>query len=331
MATLKDVAKLACVDVSTVSRALNNTSYVHPETKKRIYAAAKELGYSPNVMAQALRQGKRHTIGIVVPRLHLAIFSEILQGIESKARQYGYSTLVCVTEDDPKVEKDCLNRLRNGFVDGIIIAPVGKNSHLIRDIKASGISVIQLIRKQDQSIGSIIADYEKCAYDAVNYLYHKGCKTIGLIAGSQNLTTFRGRYEGYHKAIKRFNLEEHLSECSFPVNSFEYGYECTMKLIDSTDALDAIIACVDVQGLGARRALKDEGFTNSQVKVISLTGHSIGGMLQTPMTSLEIPAHEMGEKAALMIIEDIEAPGNNKPGPKHLTFTSTLVERESTL
>ena len=87
MATLKDVARLACVDVSTVSRALNNTSYVHPDTKARIYAAAKELGYHPNVMAQALRQGRRHVIGVVVPRLHLAIFSEILQGIEREAGQ----------------------------------------------------------------------------------------------------------------------------------------------------------------------------------------------------------------------------------------------------
>lgn len=86
MATLKDVAKLACVDVSTVSRALNNTSYVHPDTKAKIYAAAKELGYHPNIMAQALRQGRRHTIGVVVPRLHLAIFSEILQGIEEGPR-----------------------------------------------------------------------------------------------------------------------------------------------------------------------------------------------------------------------------------------------------
>ena len=104
MATLKDVAKLANVDVSTVSRALNNTSYVHPDTKERIYAAAKELGYHPNVMAQALRQGKRHTIGVVVPRLHMAIFSEILQGIEQQASELGYATLICSTNDNPKTD-----------------------------------------------------------------------------------------------------------------------------------------------------------------------------------------------------------------------------------
>lgn len=122
MATLKDVARLACVDVSTVSRALNNTSYVHPDTKERIYAAAQELGYHPNVMAQALRQGKRHTIGVVMPRLHMTIFSQILQGIEQEARNRGYATLICVTEDEAKAERECLTRLRNGFVDGLIIA-----------------------------------------------------------------------------------------------------------------------------------------------------------------------------------------------------------------
>ena len=113
MATLKDVAKLANVDVSTVSRALNNTSYVHPDTKERIYAAAKELGYRPNVMARALRQGRGQVIGVVVPRLHMPIFSEILQGIEAQAQTLGYMTTVCVTEEDAKVEKDRLNRLRD--------------------------------------------------------------------------------------------------------------------------------------------------------------------------------------------------------------------------
>ena len=90
MATLKDVAKLACVDVSTVSRALNNTSYVHPDTKARILAAVKELSYQPNVLAKGLRQGKRHTIGIVVPRLSMTVFAELIQGIDEEARYHGH-------------------------------------------------------------------------------------------------------------------------------------------------------------------------------------------------------------------------------------------------
>ena len=108
------MAKLACADVSTVSHALNNTSYVHPDTKAKIYAAAKELGCHPNIMAQALR----HTMSVVVPPLYLAFFSEILQGIE-EAQRLNYTTMVCVTEDDAKEEQERPNRLRSGFVDGL--------------------------------------------------------------------------------------------------------------------------------------------------------------------------------------------------------------------
>lgn len=331
MATLKDVARLACVDVSTVSRALNNTSYVHPDTKERIYAAVKELGYHPNVMAQALRQGKRRTIGVVIPRLHLAIFSELLQGIEQGARDLGYATLICNTEDDPKVERDCLNRLRNGFVDGIIIAGTGRNGRIVRDIRASGVAVVQMVRQQEGQISSVVADYEACGYEAVRFLQQKGCWEIGLINGSLDLAPYKGRHDGYRKAVKDFGLSAHFSQCQYPVNSFEYGYECANQLLDTVPGLDGILAAVDIQGLGAIRALTEREIRiPEEVKVISLTGHSVGGMLETAMTSMEMPAHEIGVKAALMTIEEIDSPEEHKSGPRHLVYQSSLVEREST-
>ena len=330
MATLKDVAELAAVDISTVSRALNNTSYVHPDTKARIYAAAKELGYRPNLTAKALRQGRRYTIGMVVPRLHLAIFSEILQGAEREARKRGYATVICVTEDDPKTERDCLERLRGGLVDGIIIAATGRNNRLLRDIEASEIAVVQLVREQEPRISSIVADYEMCGYDAVRFLYDRGCRNIGLISGSLHLAPYRKRQDGYCRAVRELGLEENLSECEYPVNSFEYGYACAKQLLNDNDRLDAIIAAVDVQGLGATRFLTEGGKTGEQIKVMSLTGHSVGRMLQTTMTSMEMPAHEMGANAARMVIEKIEAPASEKPSIQHMTFATTLVEREST-
>lgn len=331
MATLKDVARLACVDISTVSRALNNTSYVHPDTKKRIYAAAKELGYHPNVMAQALRHGKRHTIGVVVPRLHLAIFSEILQGIEEEARQLGYATLLCNTEDDRRTEKECLDRLRGGFIDGLIIAGTGYNNRLIRDIQASGIAVVQMVRQQDKRISSIVADYEACGNDAVHFLYEKGCRHIGLINGSLDLDPYKGRHIGYCKAIKKLGLDENLTRSDHPVNSFEHGYECAEQLLDDVPDLDAIMTAVDIQGLGAIRALTERKIqVPEQVKVISLTGHEVGRMLETSMTSMEMPAHEMGKKAAQMVIDAINASADQKPSTQHVTFATVLVEREST-
>lgn len=331
MATLKDVAKLACVDVSTVSRALNNTSYVHPDTKERIYAAVKQLSYQPNVLAQGLRQGKRHTIGVVVPSLHMSIHAELTHGIEQEARKKGYSTLLCNTEDQPKIEKECLNRLRNGFVDGIIIAATGKNNRLLQDIRSSGIPILQIIRQQNANISSVVADYTACGYDAVKYLYSKGCRKIGMINGSTDLVPYRDRYTGYRRALEELHLEEVSALSLKPGNTFEYGYQCTEELLEICPDLDAIMAAVDIQGLGAMRALKAHGIrVPDQVRLMSMTGHSIGALLETAMTSLEIPAREMGEKALRMILDEIEADAGAKPSAQHLVFPASLVEREST-
>lgn len=330
MATLKDVARLACVDVSTVSRALNNTSYVHPDTKTRIFAAVKELSYQPNVLAQGLRQGKRHTIGVVVPKLHLTLFTDITQSIELECRKLGYAILICHTEDNPAIEKECLNRLRNGFVDGIIIAGTGRNSHLLRDIHASGMAVVQIVRKQEGTISSVIADYDACGYETVRYLVSKGCREIGLINGSTNLAPYQERYHGYHRAMEELGLPETCATSLEPTNSFEYGYQCTIELLNQNPELDAIMAAVDIQGMAALRALKDRNIpVPDQIRLISLTGHSIGELLETSMTSLEVPARKMGEKAAQIVIEEVEASSDAKPSVQHLVFSASLVERES--
>lgn len=330
MATLKDVAKLAYVDVSTVSRALNNTSYVHPDTKARILAAVKELSYQPNILAQGLRQGKRHTIGVVVPRLYLTVFAEIVQGIEEAARYLGYCTLICNTEDDPAVERECLNRLRNGFVDGIIIAGTGKCGRLLRDIRTSGMPVVQIIRKQEKSISSVIADYEASGYHAVKYLVEKGCREIGLINGPMHLAPYQERYKGYKRAIRDYGLREICSESAKPTNSFEYGFQCAEELLSANCLLDAIIVAVDVQGMGALRALKERGMSApDDVKIISLTGHVIGEMLETTMTSIVIPSFEMGKNATKMLIDEIESDPDSKKTVQHVSFDMVLAERES--
>lgn len=332
MATLKDVAKLACVDVSTASRALNNTSYVHPETKARIYAAVKQLSYHPNLLAKGLRQGKRHTIGVVVPSISMSVFSEITQGIELEARKFGYETLICCTKDDPNVEKECLNRLRNGFGDGIIIASTGENARQIRDIRDSGISVVQVVRRQDKTMSSVVTDYHEIAYNGVKYLISKGCRHIGLINGFSKLIPYRDRYRGYHDAISESGYTENVVGLSGPSrNYFKEGYEGVYQLFKQDPKLDGIMAAVDMHGIGALRALKKEGLKfPEQIKVMSLTGHCIGDMLETSMTSMEMPAFEMGSKAVQLLIGEMETQQEITPAYQHIMFHASLAERETT-
>ncbi len=188
----------------------------------------------------------------------------------------------------------------------------------------------QIVRKQENSISSVIADYDACGYDTVKYLYSKGCREIGLINGTTSLAPYRERYNGYHRAMEELELTETCATSPMPGNNFEYGYQCTEDLLNQNPHLDAIMAAVDIQGMAAIRALKDRKIrVPEQIRLVSLTGHSIGGLLETTMTSLEIPAHEMGEKATHMVIDEIEAPSDSKPSVQHLVFSASLVERES--
>lgn len=334
MATLKDVAKLTNVDISTVSRALNNTSYVHPDTKKKIFAAVEQLSYKPNLLTKGLHQGKHQTIGVVVPSINLNVFGEIVQEIEIRARKLGYSILICNTQDRPDVEEECLTRLRNGLVDGIIIASTGQNGRMLRNIKSDGLSVVQMVRMQDKNFSSVVANYYASGYKGVKYLASRGCLHIGFVGAIEFLVPYKERYRGYSKAIKELKYQEY--RVNFEVGSddegyFQNGYAAVGQLLQMQPKLDGIMVATDMQGLGVIRALNEAGISvPGQIRVMSLTGHSIGGMLETTITSMEMPAKDMGRRLVEMIIEDIEAKPGEKPSTQHVVFDTTLVEREST-
>lgn len=332
MATLKDVAKLANVDASTVSRTLNNNSYVHEDTRKRVMEAVEQLSYKPNLLAQGLRKGKRQSIGVIIPSISLSIFSDIVQVIEREATKLGYRIIICISDDDPEIEKEYIERLRNGLVDGIIIASTGKNNAALRNIQNSGIAVIQLIRKQDKTLSSIVANYHSSAYEAVRYLVSRGCKKIGLINGSMKVLPYIERCEGYKQAIQEFGLEAYVIDSGAKKESyFEDGYTGAKKLLEKDPDIDGIIVAADMHGIGVIRYLKEQKIAiPDQIKVMSLTGHSIGGMLETAMTSVELPSQQIGELITKSIIKDIEAPKNGKRIPVHQELGVTLVERETT-
>ena len=330
MPTLKDVAKLACVDVSTVSRALNNSAHVHPETRRRIFEAVEKLSYRPNVLAQSLRKGKRHTIGVVVPRLQFTMFGDAVQAAEKRALELGYASIVCSTDDDPAVEASCLDRLGNGFVDGLLVAATGKNGRALRSLAATGMPIVQLVRRDNLGLSCVTADFEACAYEGVRYLADKGCRCIGLVNGPSRIGPYRERLSGYRRAIGELGLPEVVASDNAQGNSFEYGYGSAQRLLNENPGLDAIMVAVDVQGMGAMRALRERGLRYpDDARLISLTGYRMGSLLETPMTSMEVPTAEISRKAVDMLVEQIEAPADAKPSVASLVFPPTLVERQS--
>ena len=215
--------------------------------------------------------------------------------------------MISTTEESAKVERETLSRLRNGFVDGIIIAGTGANGRLVRDIKSSGLPVAQVVRRQERDISSVVADYEACAHDGTMFLADKGCMEIGLINGSMDIAPYLARYKGYKKAIAKRELPEITTTCTHPWNSFEYGYQCAGQLLDENPKLDAIMAAVDVQGLGAMRAIKERGLrVPEDVSVMGYDGIHLAQVLG--LTTYWQDTRQIGKIAAERLISLIEHP-----------------------
>ncbi|WP_277250847.1 LacI family DNA-binding transcriptional regulator [Peptoniphilus vaginalis] len=330
MTTLKDVAKLANVDVSTVSRALNNSGYVHPQTKKRIMDAVEELSYKPNLLIKGVKKGKRKNICVMIPSLFLSMFGELVQLIEEKARDYEYEIVIINTNDDPDVEEISLKKVRDSYTDGLLIVSTGQNKRLIRDINSSDLPVVQLVRNQTDHLSSVDVNYFNCAHEGVHFLRRCGCERIALINGIMEIRPFAERYRGYLKAISELGQDDlSINNDYYNMDFFKTGYNKFKELDDQYGNIDGILTANDLQAMGVLRAAKDLGYIIPEdLKIISLAGHSMGELLETKITSMEMPLDLIANKSVELLINKINSKSDYSQ-VEHVTFNTSLNIRET--
>lgn len=330
MATIRDVAKLANVDVSTVSRALNNKENVHPETKRRILKAVEDLSYQPNMLARGLKERRSHTIALLMPGFGTSVFTSVAEGVEFAARENDYTVIVCNTEGNPRIEAAYINKLKNRFVDGFVCTNITAHSHHILSLKEEGIPVVLAVRMIDHSIDAVVMNYFKAAYDATMYLLDKGCRNICLINGSLDSIPFTDRYRGHLKALADCGIlwdERNIENTG--QSTFVNGFEAMTRLLNQHRQIDGVLASTDALAIGAVRALRKQSLRIPEdVKLIDCTGNPITAMLETPLTVMEMPGFKIGMQASTRLIELIE--GTENPTPVIARFEAELIEREST-
>ena len=331
MTTLKDVAKLANVDVSTVSRALNNSGYVHPQTKKRIMDAVEQLSYKPNLLVKGVKRGKRKNLCVMIPSLFLSMFGELVQLIEEKARDYEYEIVIINTNDDPDVEETSLKKVRDSYTDGMLIVSTGQNKRLIRDINSSDLPVVQLVRNQTNHLSSVDVNYFNCAHEGVHFLHKCGCERIALINGIMEIRPFAERYRGYLKAISELDQDDlSISNDYYNMDFFKTGYNKFEELDEKYGDIDGILTANDLQAMGVLRAAKDLGYeVPEDLKILSLAGHSMGELLETKITSMEMPLDLIANKSVELLINKINSKSDYSQ-VEHVTFNTSLNIRETT-
>lgn len=331
-ATLQDIAKRLNVSISTVSRALKDSHEIGDSTKKSIIELAKNLDYIPNPLALGLLKNKTFTVGVVVPKIGYHYYSSAISGIEEILNQYGYSVMICQSNESQDQEKTHVKNLVGTRVDGIIASLSESTIDIAHFVYAQqkGIPVIFFDRVPEYQMASrVIVDNEAAAITATEHLIASGRNCIAYIAGPENLRISRIRYNGYKKALEAHGLQVDnrlLIHCEF---SHMMGYHACKKMLRQNIGFDAVIAVNDNACAGVLAALRETGIrVPEQVAVVGFNDEPYDIFLSPALTTVRQPAYEIGIEAARIFLEERDFDLENFQ-PQTRVLDTTLIIRDS--
>jgi LacI family transcriptional regulator, galactose operon repressor len=331
--TLRDVARLANVHPSTVSRVLNGArrSRVTVDTAQRIQAIAEELGYRPNMIARGLRTRRSRSVGVLVTDLGNPVIPPIVGGIEQRLGEEGYTVLLGNTDHSSSRERLHLEAMRAKLVDGVISAtatlePASSTERWL----ALAMPVVLVNRGSDDArVAAAVPDDRRCAELAVEHLVSLGHTRIAHVAGSAATTTGRRRREGFEGALARSGLR---ADPALVVASERYtiaeGARCCAMLIErAAGRFSAIVAANDLLALGCCDALRGADLPcPDAISVVGCNDMPFADRFEPALTTVHVPHAQLGRAAADLLLERLEDPGL---APREVSIRPHLVVRAS--
>ncbi|WP_172533070.1 substrate-binding domain-containing protein [Vibrio aestuarianus] len=324
--TVYDVAKLASVSASSVSRYLNRTTYVSDEKSQNIEQAIKALGYKPNYSIQRHKNKRSMTIGVLVQHAESPHTSRILNDMEKVLMAKGYSMLIATGQWQKKLEVHAIEYLTRSHVDGMIIVTGSLKSEQILKYSES----IPIIAVGHHIVGNnvrcINVDNVLGGYIATLHLLQQGHVNIAHIKGLSNQPDSTARFDGYKKALREAGIKPMPKLVKQGDFSSETGYEKTAELLQSKIHFSAIFAANDQTAYGAIKALTDHGLrVPEDVSVIGFDDLPVSQYFTPALTTLRQPIEEIGAVCAHSIL-------NLLSGEKHDARLPPidLIVREST-
>ena len=333
MVTIKEVAKKAGVSPSTVSRVLNKTAVVKDSTRKKVLDAINLLDYRPNFLAQGLKEGKTKTIGIIIPNIRNPIYPVVTRGAEDAAKKIDYTVVLSNTDENIETEKQSIQNLRERWVDGLIIAPAGKEIEHILELQRKGFPMVLIVRNLDIPVNAVLIDNYRAAYDAVSFLIKTGHKRIAIIKGNQQLALYRDRFNGYKQALIDSGIsvanELITGDDSDSVQWSLDGYNAINGLLTQGIQFDAVFATTDLRAIGAIRAIKDHQLkVPNDISVIGFDNLDFSSLIDPPLSTVSQPFYDIGARAVNKLIQLIE--GETKIGNSLEIMPTELIIRKST-
>ncbi|MCB9077799.1 MAG: LacI family DNA-binding transcriptional regulator [Anaerolineaceae bacterium] len=332
---MNEVAKRAGVSQTTVSFVVNQVegANIPPETQERVWAAVKELGYRPNVLARGLRSNRTHAIGFVTDEIATTPFAgKILEGAQTLAWDHEYVLLLVNTGGNQKIKKAAVNMMLDRQVDGIIYAtmyhrPVDPPANL-RDVPA----VLLDCYVEDRSLPSVVPDEAQGGYTATEHLLKHGHRRVGFINNLDSIPATFGRLSGYKQALDAYDIAFDETLIHAEESEAIGGYRAIHALMRVPDPPTAIFCFNDRMAMGAYNALQELNLSiPNEVAIIGFDNQElIAANLYPSLTTVALPHAEMGRWAVrhlLELIDQSDAARQSEP-VQHL-MTCPLIERAS--
>ena len=324
--TIKDLAAKLNISVSTVSRALKDNPEISQQTRKLVQTLAKELGYSPNPIAVALKTHKSNTIGVIVPQIVSAFFSTVVKSIENIADKYGYNVLVASSNETLEKEKKNIAVFLANRCDGIIlsISKATTSYEHVQKILDQKIPLVLFDRTiKELNVSKVVADDADAAFKVVKHLIQVGAKRIALLTGPEQLSIGRNRMKGYLKALTMHRLEintDYIVRCDDL--SVQAAKESTLRLLNMKNIPDAIFGINDDMAIGAIEAIKEKGLKIPEdIAVVGFSNSKRSRYMTPTVSSINQFPEKIGEKAAELLFKQIL-------DPKHAQFREEVINSE---
>lgn len=315
MVNIKDVAKIAELSVATVSRYLNQNGYVSKKSAQRIEQAIQALDYKPSSIARSLSKKKSNIIGLIVPDIKNPYFPELARAVEDTAWSFGYTVVLCNSDEQTEKELLYIERLSQTYVAGLIVTTSLIDPSVYQSIRTP---IVALDRIIDAAIPTVATDNRKGALLGTDYLLANGAHNLLCIRGPEGLKTADDRLSGFLEAADEQALDPVIITTSFDFNEAAASIERTLV---NNPHIDGIFASSDTLAIAALHISHRLGKrVPEELQIVGFDGIALGEMVAPPLTTVGQDLYKMGAAAATMLIEQIEG--------KEMTHTRLNIDAQ---
>jgi LacI family transcriptional regulator len=330
--TLRDVAARAGVSAITVSRALNNSGHVSPETRRRITAAVADLNYVPNAVASSLRSNRTQLLALLLTDVTNPFWTTVARGVEDAAMEAGYGVLLCNTDEDPAKEARYIDLLLRRRIDGLMVAPTPESTDILQSLETRRIPFVLL----DRLVGGVTADIVRGdsrggAYQVTMHLLQTGYRRIGMITGPPTVSTAEERVAGYLDALGDMMVPHDPDLVRFGPYREGWGHEATHELMGLDPPPDSIFAANNFIALGVLEALRELSLrVPEDIALVCFDDFPQLSAAAPFFTTVLQPAAEIGSVAIRLLFDRLATQDSNSgPEPREILLPTQLVVRTS--